>query len=348
MGLSTTISRRGFTLVELLVVITIIGTLVGLLLPAVQAAVEAGRASGCRNNLKQIGSAMQQHEAAHGTFPAGGWGCGWVGDADRGSGLAQPGGWIYNILEFMDARNLHDLGIGTDPTGSNPTSSAKMAGNTLRNQTPVGSFLCPSRRAAAAYPYTGSSPTNCNLTAVVAKTDYAANGGDLVSNPEAMGIWSDSGPGSPPSASTLASLSVQVQSFGPNKTGPTGMVAALMMTSAADVKDGLANTYLVGEKYVQRDLYFGGLDAGDNYSLYIGDNPNITRYTYNSTANTALPPMADRRGMSNTVGFGSAHSNSFNACMGDGSVRPISYSIDPLVHQYLGNKADGQSVSPPE
>ncbi len=63
-------SLRGFTLVELLVVIGIVGLLVALLLPAVQSARSAARNASCKNNLRQLGLAAQNYVSVHRHFPA--------------------------------------------------------------------------------------------------------------------------------------------------------------------------------------------------------------------------------------------------------------------------------------
>jgi len=92
--------RGGFTLVELLVVITIISVLIGLLLPAVQAAREAARRSRCLANCKQMALALLNYESQHGEFPAG---------ARAHKQQAALGiSWHSLILPYIEQRELYE------------------------------------------------------------------------------------------------------------------------------------------------------------------------------------------------------------------------------------------------
>ena len=91
-------SRRhaGFTLIELLVVIAIIAVLIALLLPAVQQARGAARKSQCRNNLKQIGLALQNYHDSANSFPPGNI---TMGDCCGTRSLVN---WAISILPYLD------------------------------------------------------------------------------------------------------------------------------------------------------------------------------------------------------------------------------------------------------
>src|SRR5262249_47618540 len=137
-------SRAGMTLVELLVVVAIIGMLTAIMLPAVNAARESGRATVCKNNLRQIALAALLHENSHGYFPSGGWGGAWAPVPGR-VGPSQPGGWAYALLSYLERNDLAELGRD-DPDAQREAKVARLL------QTPIAVFNCPSRRRATAYP----------------------------------------------------------------------------------------------------------------------------------------------------------------------------------------------------
>jgi prepilin-type N-terminal cleavage/methylation domain-containing protein/prepilin-type processing-associated H-X9-DG protein len=95
----------GFTLVELLVVITIIGILIGLLLPAVQAARESARRAQCQNSEHNLGLAMVAYEGQNHFFP------GFVNKVTvmvGGTATYRQLSWIGVSLPFLDRKDMYD------------------------------------------------------------------------------------------------------------------------------------------------------------------------------------------------------------------------------------------------
>lgn len=351
--------RPGFTLVELLVVIAIIGILVALLLPAIQSAREAARRSQCQNNLKQIGLGFLNHESTQKFYPTGGWGFDWVGDADRGFGASQPGGWIFSILPYIEEQQVFDIGKGIAPT--NPAQlNAKRQANSKAIATVVSAFNCPTRRVSKLYGNWCCNAVNSDGGEVArlggtSRTDYAANFGD---SSHCAGTSSKGSPcpcivfpqsTSPP---TVRAVDLGTFNMWPDTSLVTGIVFVRSEVKVAQITDGTSHTFAVGEKYLSPDFYESDVanasDPGDDWNMYVGQQDDVVRTThYQPAVSFESAPAQDRPGYNVRTHwrFGSAHPGGFHMAMCDGSVHSLSYDIDIEIHRRLGNRLDGEAVS---
>jgi prepilin-type N-terminal cleavage/methylation domain-containing protein/prepilin-type processing-associated H-X9-DG protein len=96
---------KGFSLLEILIVIGLITVLMGILLPAVQSARESMRRLACANNLRQLGLAVQNYEGAFRVLPVS------IGPWAEGVGWPQERngkGWLVSILPQIEQAVLFD------------------------------------------------------------------------------------------------------------------------------------------------------------------------------------------------------------------------------------------------
>jgi prepilin-type processing-associated H-X9-DG protein len=307
--------RPGNSLVELLIVLAIIAILAALLLPAVQAARESARLVQCKNHLKQLGLAMENHVGVYHRYPSNGWGHLWIGNPDRGTGKEQPGGWVYNLLPFLEQTRLREMGLGL-PEDQQHAELTRLV------QVPLPVMTCPTRATPSLSPAAPCwPPHNADWVSFIAKNDYAVNCGDFFTDDQ---VW-----GGP---NTLADGDAGLYPWtDPSKV--TGVCFQRSEIRPAMVLDGLSQTYLIGEKYVSRGNYETYSDEGYNQSMYHGSSLDLTRWVFQTPRQDAEEEDYYR--------FGSPHPAGCQFVFCDGSVRLIGYHIDAEVHRRLGHRRDG-------
>ncbi len=341
--------RRGFTLVELLVVIAIIGILIALLLPAIQAAREAARRSECTNHLKNLTLGMLNHESTSGAWPASGWSGRWTGDPGRGTGLDQPGSWLYVTLPYIENQALHDMGAGA-------TGQPRKELLQERDATPLAVANCPSRRNGGPYPYphgqnaiTGDGQGGVfeYLFTQAARGDYAANVGDET---DFDGRCIDISPSS-------YVLGAYPPGFPPTLDEFSGVSFCGRAVQSRTITDGLSHTIALGERWVPAEYYATDGWQGDDWALFVGFQDDTVRSTYyigvsaagvprkathlpRSTNETLEQVIADIGAQASREIFGSSHPGVCLFSMCDGSVAGVGLDVDAEAFRRMGARND--------
>lgn len=316
----TSAGRRGFTLVELLVVVSIIAVLAALLLPAVQAAREAARRCSCASRLRQLALAALEYEDASGHLPAGVE----LPENEDEQGVS----WRVLILPQVEEQALMDLvGPGTDGALDNPwvkpllpTGAPDPAAVSL---SPPKVLLCPSESERPDDPASSWS----NFAGVAGSGITEDGKRDLAS--EANGpVFVD------------------------------GVYFPESRVRMGEITDGTSHTLAIGERGYGRNANpwaWGGevrrdrrgrveriyMKATKNARYPINADPDVFGYYL---LDSAIPPGAPTNLRQNDFYFGSLHNGGAYFALVDGSVHFLADDLDQNLFQDLATRAGGEVV----
>ena len=345
----------GFSLTELLVVITIASVLMAFLLPAVQDARETARRAQCINNLKQMGLATQQYVSALGAFPIGNRGLQmhFTPQIDQRFGLCYSQAYMGHsvfvfILPFIESGNSYNSINLTRPY----TSTVNLTGFTTK----LSTYMCPADTAA--------DPLPASLLQF-AQASYGASRG--LQETTVMNWATDTLPDKKAPAADRC-----------NQPLGDGMFGVEASVTPADVTDGQSNTFLFGETSRFRDEPPGSnfnFNYVSNYWVgppWTGDSywPGDIRITGGAYQVPKLNARPDKDGSVidscfrlsgiqfppdwinvssceklGQWGFRSLHPGGANFAFVDGSVKFIKNDVTRNVYRALGTRGGNDLIS---
>lgn len=314
------VSSRGFTLVEVLVVVAIIGLLVAILLPAVQGAREAARRMQCSNNLKQLGLAIHEYHTAFSSFPI----CGGYSRTDYNPppspwGELDGRSWIVGILPYVEQQALFDIFSPGFNHYYNNVDGMKHPDRIAAMKTDVAVLHCPSDPSSFA-PRLGQVQW---WTTPVTLTSYKGVLGDSKIGP-AFGHTPIHSGGSLPDCHAGH---VECNGIFHRHTWRWPV-------SIAKVRDGTSNTFMVGEDIPDHNFHSVAFFTNGGWSSV---SPPLN---YNP-----IPP--DPTIWWNALGFRSRHPGGASFAMADGSIHFVSDSIDYATYMALGTRNGGEIATLP-
>lgn len=318
--------RRGFTIIELLVVILIIGLLVALLFPATQSVREAARRIQCSSNLRQFGLALNTHHELMNRFPDNG-GKGWT---FYGSG---PGMFTIKLFPYMEQQALFDqILAGKDIYAVD--MAAVCSANPALNTFLVPGFRCPSSKF-------GMFGTDGATGQPIAVMDYAGSSGAQATNVP----WCTQYPGNRWDTGRDA-----------DSNNPTNLVTELsgifsrtngngLIVSAKEIPDGASNTIAMGEVRPDCSLHNSVLPwwnvqkciSTTSIPLNFPTCPNEPL----GNDGVSVRNCYSLNSFTTEVGFKSPHPQAVGFVFADGTVKFLKDSIDFDNLNRLGCRHDG-------
>ena len=323
-------SQIGFTLVELLVVITVIGILVSLLLPAVQAAREAARRGSCSNNLRQVGLALHNYHGTYAVFPP---------------SAQLPLGRKFNswspqarLLPFLERANLEDLIDWRLDYASQPEVA----------QTRVPVYICPNEPGDHRRP--GSKLTHYPL-------NYGINVGTWFVYDPRSGLGGD-GLAFPNSTIDFASVG-----DGASNTLAFAEVKAWTPYLRDGGRPGNANAPIPSEAF-EVAAFGGSFKTNTGHTEWVDGRAHQSGFTATFPPNTKVPFISGgrvydvdfnsfREGKTvdrltyAVVTSRSYHPGGVYALLVDGSVRFFSETVDQATWRAVGTRHSGEPVVAP-